>query len=404
MKWGFRASPSKSAAVLFTKERKPVAHKLTLCSSDIPLKKEYKYLGVIFKRNGAYTSHVDNVHGKCLKRLNLLRMLKGTSWGASKRPLLSLYRTFLQSVIEYGMEAYFFSALSSVDPILKIQNEALRICTVAMKSTPLICLQHACQEMPVNLRHKYLFLRLRAHLCTFSAHPALSVVTDSWHEAFPDVAGFFSFNQMTKQLWPNDHFNAITLLIPNKPVWLIPRPTIDLHMQAYNHASNQTVILQAYLSHSHGHYAHHTHIYTDGSKTTSRACCGMYVLQSGNKTSIGLNKYFSVLTAELYGIVTALYWIFSTKSRTSVIITDSLSTLQAIQNVSWKKNPLLNKACLLYSNLTSAEFTINMLWVPSHKGIVGNEIADRLAKLSTTDVPQILQADTRVKNTLNTLP
>jgi len=259
MKWGFRASPSKSAAVLFTKKRKPVACKLTLCSSDIPLKKEYKYLGVIFQWNGAYTSHVDNVHGKCLKRLNLLGMLKGTSWGASKPPLLSLYRTFLRPVLEYGVEAYFFSALSSVDPILKTQNEALRICTGAMKSTPLICIQHACQEMPLHLRHKYLSLRLRAHLCTFSAHPALSVVTDSWHQAFPDVAGFCSFNQMTKQLWPNDHFNASTLLIRNKPVWLIPRPTIDLHMQAYSQASNQTVILQAYLTHLHGHYAHHTH-------------------------------------------------------------------------------------------------------------------------------------------------
>ena len=70
--------------------------------------------------------------------------------------------------------------------------------------------------MPLHLWHKYLSLRLRAHRCTFSAHPALSVVTDSWHEAFSDVAGFCSFNQMTKQLWPNDHFNASTLLNHNK--------------------------------------------------------------------------------------------------------------------------------------------------------------------------------------------
>jgi len=89
-KWGFRVSPSKSAAVLFTEKRKTIAHKLTLCSSDVPLIKEYKYLGVIFQRNVDYPSHIDYVHGNCLKRLNLLRMLKGTSWGASKRLLLSL--------------------------------------------------------------------------------------------------------------------------------------------------------------------------------------------------------------------------------------------------------------------------------------------------------------------------
>ena len=218
------------------------------------------------------------------------------------------------------------------------------------KHTPLISLQHACQEMPLHLRHKYLSLRLRADLCTFSALPALSVVAGSWHKAFLDVVGFCSFNQMTKQLWPNDHFNASTLLIPNKHVWLIPHPTIDLHMQVYSHASNQTVILQAYLSHLHGHYAHHIHIYTNGSKTTSRAGCGMYVPQSANKTSIGLNKYSFVFTAELYGIVTALYWIFAIKSRTSVIITDSLSALQAIQNVSWKINPLINRVCFCSPN------------------------------------------------------
>ena len=64
----------------------------------------------------------------------------------------------------------------------------------------------------------------------------------AWCTKWGFRASLSKFNQMTKQLWPNDHFNARTLLIPNKPVWLILRPNINLHMQAYSHASNQTVI------------------------------------------------------------------------------------------------------------------------------------------------------------------
>jgi len=56
-----------------------------------------------------------------------------------------------------------------------------------------------------------------------------------------------------------------------------------------------------------------------------------------------------------------------------------------------------NTACLLYTNLTTAGFTIAMLWVPSHKGIVGNEIVNSLAKLSTTDDPQSPHTDTQTK-------
>jgi len=58
-----------------------------------------------------------------------------------------------------------------------------------------------------------------------------------------DIPGFCSFNQVTKQLWPNDNFKASTLLIPNKPISLITRPTTDLRMQSYRHISNQTVIV-----------------------------------------------------------------------------------------------------------------------------------------------------------------
>jgi len=68
-------------------------------------------LGVTFQNNGLYAAHIQNVVDKCHKHLNMMRFLKGTSWGASKSPLLTIYRSLVWSILEYGMEAYFFSGV-----------------------------------------------------------------------------------------------------------------------------------------------------------------------------------------------------------------------------------------------------------------------------------------------------
>jgi len=102
-KWGFQISQSKSAAVLFTNKRNLPPICLKLQKHSIPVRKEYKFLGIIFQRNGTYHSHIQRVHSKCLKRLNLLWMLTGTTWGAAKKPLLHIYQALVRSVLEYGM-------------------------------------------------------------------------------------------------------------------------------------------------------------------------------------------------------------------------------------------------------------------------------------------------------------
>jgi len=65
----------------------------------LPLKNEYKYLGFTFQRNGSYSTHIQKVVAKCRARLIVIRMLKGTSWGAGKRLLLTVYRSLVRSVI-----------------------------------------------------------------------------------------------------------------------------------------------------------------------------------------------------------------------------------------------------------------------------------------------------------------
>jgi len=132
-----------------------------------------------------------------LQRLNLLRMLTGTSWGAATTPLLHIYRALIRSVLEYGMEAYFFSSASSLEKLNKIQYAALRLCTRAMKSTPSICLLHSCDELPLHLKHRLLCLKYKAHLLTFSHHTTLLLISDSWHKVHPDDFPKFQLSKVS---------------------------------------------------------------------------------------------------------------------------------------------------------------------------------------------------------------
>jgi len=181
-------------------------------------------LGLTFQRNGSYSKHVQNVAVKCRARLNVIGMLKGTSWGAGKRSLLTVYRSLVRCAIECGMEAYFFTSPNLLKPLHRIQNDALRLRTGAMASTPLICLHHACDEMPLLIRHKLLCLKFGAHLLTFSDHPAQSLIEDCWQERFPDSPSFCAYDMFTKVAVDHSLFAAAPLRIPNIPPWFLQKP------------------------------------------------------------------------------------------------------------------------------------------------------------------------------------
>ena len=94
-------------ALLFTKKRKIPPLRLYLDASLIQFVDQLKYLGVIFDRKLSYKDHIEYVAAKCARRINLLKMISGTLWGASKKTLLILYRTLIRPVLDYGMPAYF---------------------------------------------------------------------------------------------------------------------------------------------------------------------------------------------------------------------------------------------------------------------------------------------------------
>ena len=82
---GFQFSKSKTQCVHFCQLRKqhddPI---LTFYGSPIPVVQEYKYIGLIFVEKLSFILHIKCLKAKCLKALNILKVLSHSTWGADR--------------------------------------------------------------------------------------------------------------------------------------------------------------------------------------------------------------------------------------------------------------------------------------------------------------------------------
>ena len=100
---GFKFSKSKTQCVHFCQLRK--VHddpELYLYGSLIPVVEDFKFLGIIFDHKLSFIPQIKYLKAKCLKALNLLKVLSHTNWGADRTVLLQLYRSLIRSKLDYG--------------------------------------------------------------------------------------------------------------------------------------------------------------------------------------------------------------------------------------------------------------------------------------------------------------
>ena len=125
---GFKFSKSKTQCVHFCQLRKqhddPVLH---LYGSPIPVVEESKFLGILFDRKLSFIPHIKYLKAKCLKALNLLKVLSHTSWGADRTTLLKLYRSLVRSKLDYGCIIYGSARKSYLQMLDPIHNQGLRL-------------------------------------------------------------------------------------------------------------------------------------------------------------------------------------------------------------------------------------------------------------------------------------
>ena len=76
--------------------------RLWLMGNLLEYKKEYKFLGFTFNQNLSHKAHIQDVINRCNKRLNLLKAIKGKSWGASPSTIIYTYKVYIRPILEYG--------------------------------------------------------------------------------------------------------------------------------------------------------------------------------------------------------------------------------------------------------------------------------------------------------------
>ena len=96
-----------------------------------------KFLGVIFDNKLTFLPHIRYLKEKCVKALNLLRVVAHISWGADQHTLSHPYRSLVRSKLDYGSVVYGFTRESYLRMLGLIQNHALRLCLGAFRTSTL---------------------------------------------------------------------------------------------------------------------------------------------------------------------------------------------------------------------------------------------------------------------------
>ena len=381
-KWGFTPSPTKTALLPFVPLSQSAPYiAISLGGKYIENVTTFKFLGVILDQHLRYDVHLDNLITKCKRRINLMRALAGTTYGSAKKPLLTVYKALIRSLIDYGSIVYDKSDPAYLESLQRIQNQALRLACGVNMSTPIVAMQNECGEMPLHLRRQLLIRHYRIKVQQTIDHPSASIFEKSDQTNTPAQLRRYSAKYQTLflksgtfKVKPNDLRTPRIIFNRN----ITPDLTLKRHLDKTDNNDKLKNLALAKIS----EYQHLTHYYTDASKDEAGKV-GIAIVSSRGipPMSTRITDHTSVYRAELEAVMQVVAHIVDEETEEAVIFTDSLSVVQAVANV---RNAVSNEEIkFLCEYANDAKNPIHLCWIPGHVGIQGNEQADRHAKEAT---------------------
>ena len=386
--WGFRISKTKTTAVVFTNGNQKNVH-LKIKKDDIRIETTVKFLGMIFDQRLTWNDHIKYIVQRCNNRLNILRSLTGTEWGAEKRTMVMLYRTLIRSVIDYGSIAYDTASKSSKNLLNIIQAKSLRICCGAMLMTPVAALQLDCGETPLDLRRQELQLQYAAKLEANRDNPTGSIIQDCWqnHEKYP--VGKEPFATKTNRLHKIDGLEKIALEneYSNTPFWKQTEISVDSMLAEKRITISDAESMKKETERKISEYQGTIQVFTDASvQANGRGGIAIHAPSLQTKRRHRISDHSTVFSAEASAILQGLQCLEEHQVlQNSVIFSDCLDVINSLILATPKTSPHLIQRIreTIHKLQQRNNIRITVVWIPGHIGIPSNEAVDKEADAAT---------------------
>jgi ribonuclease HI len=348
----------KSNAMCVTNKYKVnLTNSLRIFGNEIKYVNSIKYLGIMLDYKLNWNLHVEFTYNKCIKALWACRSIAGKIWGVKPHIMMWIYKQIILPKMTYGALVWAHKCKTNsglITALAKIQRLSLLCVSGAMRSTSTDSLEAGFALPPLQFVLEEIAKITAIRLC----------INNDWN--------------ISNQHYGHGSLNAFLNL--NKSLWqendLIKR-TFSLGKKFNTVVGNGELLITNAQSST-------INIFTDAAKNNNGVGIGMYNENSNTKLSLRVNSDSNVLQAEIRAISIGADHALSNKLENKVInfYSDSLWAINCISKITFVSKEALECASKL--NEISNFNIVNLIWIKSHSGIRGNEIADELARSATS--------------------
>ena len=377
LKTGLSFSPAKTEAILFTWKRKwSIKSPLKLGDTEIKMCHQVKYLGVILDSKLSWRPHCEDRARKATVALMQCRRAIGKSWGLKPRQALWIYTAIIRPILAYAAVVWINATNSStlVAVLQKVQRLACITITSAFPSTPTAALEVLLQLPPIDV-----FLRGEAFMATYRLERGCM-----WtRRRYVGSRG----SRLRSHVDMNNEGKV------NIPILNMPKDSCTPYLQfgkSFSVRIGERSEIQSEIEELDEEIIQ---CYTDGSHIDRKTGAGIYYKPHENlqleDQAFSLGKLATVYQAEVIAIAKAADMMIKTdvQNQTIYILSDSQAALRAVASPRVKQ--LLVGNCIDNLNMLSQYNQVQLMWVPGHSDIEGNERADILAKNGAHTVCEI---------------